>query len=439
MLEDFESLDALQQCMTQQGVTRLYCKLLSENDNSKQQIYLGGSFEVLKVLHFGNVRAENAGKVPNFKADVPLYWLNGNGESALAPGAQLILYPKYPEVRLSGFLKNCSLAPSKNLQPVPKEDRKTNNGPDGRILFFGVSVDKVFAYLAIKDSSIAREIESKKLHPALEEHNSPLKVIITAESTSSRILLLTRLKEIHEAGWHESIRLDKFGARKSYVASNGGGYTLEALFNIIPNGKSAPDFKGWEIKAHSTSKITLMTPEPNAGFYGEHGVEAFLRKYGYETEGDKIYFTGAHRANVICKASKHTLTTNGFDLRSGKISDVCGGIQLIDPSGNISAEWTFNGLIEHWGRKHTNTAYVPYIKSPDKPINYKYSNKILLGVGTEFEMFLKALINGAVIYDPAPKIEAASTTKSKTKARNQFRISVKDLTMLYKNLEEIIV
>ena len=48
------------------------------------------------------------------------------------------------------------------------------------------------------------------------------------------------------AGWHESSRLDSSGDIQSYQAKNGGGYTLEALFGIIPNGIAEPDYEGWE-------------------------------------------------------------------------------------------------------------------------------------------------------------------------------------------------
>ena len=49
------------------------------------------------------------------KADVRFFWLD---EEVLhpAPNAQLILYPKYPEVRMSGFLMGCSKAPSELMR-----------------------------------------------------------------------------------------------------------------------------------------------------------------------------------------------------------------------------------------------------------------------------------------------------------------------------------
>ena len=46
---------------------------------------------------------------------------------------------------------------------------------------------------------------------------------------------------------------------------------------IIPNGRSEPDYMGWEMKAYSSGRITLMTPEPDGGMYGEAGVKAFVR------------------------------------------------------------------------------------------------------------------------------------------------------------------
>jgi hypothetical protein len=429
-LKEFQTLDALLDCLTHLGAKHVYCKLLAENDNTKQQIYLGKSFDVLKLLKFGSVRTESAGKRPNFKADVPLSWVDGEGNTAPAPGAQLILYPDYPEVRLSGFLRGCPIAPNYLLQPVPKELRRFNNGRDGRVMFFAVTDERVYVYLAAADTQVANQIQALEL-PVLTPQSGTLQEIIRSSAPDPRDVLLARLRELSVSGWHMSQRLNKFGVVQPYQASNGGGYTLEALLDIIPNGRSAPDFMGWELKAYSTDRITLMTPEPNAGFYGENGVEAFLRKYGRRIDGDVIYFTGTHRAGVQSPTSGHTLAVCGFDSTSGKVTNVDGGIQLIAPDGGLSAEWTFGGLIEHWGRKHAAAAYIPYVKSAAKPPEYKYNSPILMGVGTEFALFLKSMIAGYVIYDPAPKLMNASTEKSTTKARSQFRMNVRDLHRLY--------
>lgn len=432
MPKTFQQLDSLITCFRDLGATRIFCKHLAENDNTKQQIYLGGSFEVLKLLVFGEIVAYDAVKVPNFKADVPLWWVDGDGQAAPAPGAKLILYPKYPEIRLSGFLRGCDLAPSESMQPVPMGERRFNNGPDGRILVFGVSADKVFVHLVLPETSIAGEIQPTERKDEL--HGGVFRDITIAEQKNSREKLLSRLREIHQAGWHESMRLDRFGNRIPYVARNGGGYTLEALLGVIPNGRSAPDFEGWEIKAYSGGRITLMTPEPDSGYYGEHGVEAFLRKYGTQRNEDTIYFTGIHKAGIR-SASGHMLTTEGFDQSSGKILNVSGGIRLLDENQNVSAEWTFGKLIKKWSEKHAAAAYIPYNREEGDAIRYRYNSPLLLGEGTEFELFLNALMSGEVVYDPAPKLTGAGTLKTQVKARSQFRIGVANLNKLYKKIE----
>ena len=266
--------------------------------------------------------------------------------------------------------------------------------------------------------------------------------IIFSTATNSRNILIAKLREIHTQhgdGWHSSTRLNNIGTPIPYAANNGGGYTLEALFNIIPNGVSAPDFMGWELKAYSGSRITLMTPEPDSGFYADNGVGAFLHRYGRQLDNNVTYFTGSHKANIISPTSGHTLTIHGFDSLTGKIIDVCGGIRLTDKAGVISAEWTFEGLIEQWGRKHTAAAYIHYEKSKTTPPNYRYGHKkpVLIGEGTDFQLFLSALISGNIIYDPASKIIIKSNAKSITKARNQFRMSVKELYRLYLKFETV--
>ena len=130
----------------------LYLKRLSPNDNSKNQVYMGGSFEVLNILPITEIIPESPGdwKRERFKAKISFSWADENGNLYPAPHAQLILYPKYPEVRFSGFLNACAKAPSGLMATrIP-----------GRLLFLGVTnVGKIIGYVAAPDSEIAREIE----------------------------------------------------------------------------------------------------------------------------------------------------------------------------------------------------------------------------------------------------------------------------------------
>lgn len=416
------------------GCRHVYFKLLSENDNSKQQIYLGGSFDVLTLLPFGDVRSDSSAKRPNFKAPLQLFWIDASGALERAESAQLILYPKYPEVRLSGFLAGCSIAPASDLRHVKASERAHNNGPDGRVLFFGVDeTSRLFAYLAKRSSQIANEVEE-----GVERGFASPKGVLweLQQRGASRQKLLQRLADIRDAGWHDGMRLNARGALIPYAAQNGGGYTLEALFGITPNGRSEPDFEGWELKAYSQDKITLMTPEPDGGYYALGGVEDFVRKYGVALEGDRMYFRGLHRFGVRCPTTRMTLSVIGFDIARGKMEGVEGGIELRDEAGELGAKWSFSRLIEHWGRKHAAAAFVPY-KSRDVPSRaYKYLSPVLLGEGADFNRYLAQIVRGSVFYDPGCKIEAASG-RPRTKARSQFRIAVAQLAPLYERFERV--
>ena len=53
---------------------------------------------------------------------------------------------------------------------------------------------------------------------------------------------------------------------------------------------------------------------------------------------------------------------------------------------------------------------------------------------TDFPKFLAAMCSGTVIYDPACKVVGAGSGQPKSKARNQFRIAVKRLEVLYDSI-----
>jgi hypothetical protein len=187
---------------------------------------------------------------------------------------------------------------------------------------------------------------------------------------------------------------------------------------------------GWEVKACGSDRVTLLTPEPDAGYYGQHGVEAFLRRYGRPASDDTLYFTGIHRVGDTCQRTGQRLVIEGFDKTKGKITDADGGLRLVSADGSVAASWSFQRLLQHWGRKHASAAYVPYSASADRAA-YRFDSPALLGEGTDFTRFLVAMAAGDIVYDPAPKLTGASTTKSRTKARSQFRIKAKALGRLY--------
>lgn len=429
------SFNNLQTRFRRAGAVKLIAKPLAENDNSKQQIYLGGNYEILNVLPLEDVVTDTSAKLANFKAKLNLFWLGKNNTLEPAPHSQLILYPNYPEVRLSGFLMGCKSAPSKHMQPIPKENRRPKNSWDGRVLWLGITNDrKVLAYLSLENSSLSLHFDNLRKNNVIERSGIFYQISL-GQIIDTKQSLLDELSRIKNLGWTPSVRMLTSGEIINYNAKNGGGYTLEALLGVKPNTKTAPDFLGWEIKAYSAGKVTLMTPEPNGGFYGENGCEAFLRKYGYLRKDDSMYFTGVHKVGERKKATGQLMILDGFDPISQKITDISKGITMLDCTGSPSAVWTYRGLISHWNKKHANAAYIPYKREDDPSINFKYNPPALLGIGTDFTKYLVAMHRGFINYDPAPKLINASSTNSSIKARSQFRISIRNLPSLYDKFE----
>ena len=255
-------------------------------------------------------------------------------------------------------------------------------------------------------------------------------------------MLIHELKRIHQQGWIESKRLNSDGTIKKYTAQNGGGYTLEAELGITPNGYAEPDFLGWEVKQFAVDKctlinskaLTLMTPEPDGGYYGENGIVAFVRKYGYknQTTPDRLDFTGRHMANKICDRSGLLLVINGYDMSARELNEAGGCIALVDSAGNVASSWSFTKLMALWKRKHAKAVYIPSLSRMKgfKSKYYSFCSNVRLFEGTTFERFLHGMAETCVYYDPGINIKNINT-KPKAKPRSQFRIRSGALNHLY--------
>jgi hypothetical protein len=432
------NLKSLKKVFVDNGCQRLYVKSLSPNDNSKNQVYLGGSFEILNIFPISEIITEEAGdwNRERFKAKIDFSWINDDGKTYPAPNAQLILYPKYPEVRFSGFLNRCANAPS---------DLMTKRLAD-RVLIISVSKQgSILGYVVGPDTPIAKEIKST--NPQGEA--GVFKVFDLMHFIDNRSKLLSELTRIHNLNWITSKRLDSDGKILPCDSSNCGGYTLEAELGITPNGYSEPDYLGWEIKQFGVANfnqlnsavITLMTPEPTDGIYKTKGTDVFLKNYGYPDKTgreDRINFGGIHKVGFRHDSTKLKLSLIGFDVESGKIRNSSGRIALVDTKGTEAASWSFSSLLLHWNRKHNQACYVPSITESKETRKYKYGNKIILGSGTDFQFFLKEMAAGNIFYDPGIKMENVST-KPKIKKRSQFRIKSKNLSNLYRESDIVVV
>lgn len=428
------NLKNLKSLFIDNGCQKVYVKRLSPNDNSKNQVYFGGSFEILNILPISEIKTEEAGdwNKERFKATINFSWIGEDANLYPAPNSQLILYPKYPEVRFSGFLAKCENPPSELM---------TQRLAD-RLLFFAVAKNgTVLGFVAAPNSEIAIEFSKAK---SVSEHGV-FKVIELPQAANNKSKLINELLRIHQLGWIKSKRLDGNGNLLPCEAPNCGGYTLEAELGITPNGYSEPDFLGWEVKQFgvtnllkiSSAVITLMTPEPTDGIYKTKGAEYFIKKYGYADKAgkeDRMNFGGVHKTGVRHQLTNLEMQLIGFDIESGKIRSTNGRIALVDKKDNEAASWSFSSMLLHWNRKHNQACYVPSLSETSEARQYKYGNKVILGTGTDFQLFLAQMATGNIYYDPGIKMESAST-KPKLKKRSQFRIKSQHLPNLYKDNE----
>ncbi len=431
----FSNLQQLIDGFQQNGAFRLYFKPLAPNDNSKNQIYFGPDFQALNIFPNGGVRKEQEKGKIKLKASLDFWWLDDDTYRIhKAPTAQLILYPQYPEVRFSGFLRGCKVSPNELMA----------SRDEGRVLFLGVTQDdKVIGFVAPYNHPIVQQVEIL----ADTETVGVFKRISLGKENQNT--LIQKFREIYLKGWINSKRLDTTGNEVACNAPNCGGYTLEAELGIIPNGSPMPDYLGYEVKQYGVtnlrtmsakSALTLMTPEPTKGYYRDYGVASFVRTYGYpdvHKRPDRLNFGGVFRCNKQASKTKLTLRLTGYDVSKKTFDANTGSIDLFDENGQCAAGWDFSALIEHWSKKHAKAVYVPSISQRNPNLQYCYGQSIFVGEGTDFLSLLGAIASQEVYYDPAIKLEKASTPKPKLKRRSQFRIKVASLDMLYHSWKEI--
>jgi len=318
-----------------------------------------------------------------------------------------------------------------------------------RILFLGTTKDRrVVGYLAAGNSPVAAEFRKNSFKPAfLVFREIPLPNVTGDDD--ARVRLLAELHRINQQGWIDSKQLDSDGIIKPCKSQNCGGFTLEAELQIPKNSDVEPDFLGWEVKQYavddfdkieSSKPITLMTPEPNGGFYHDHEIEDFIRKFGYaDKKGreDRMNFGGRHFSGRRCEATGLTMKLNGYNPDSGIITDARGEIALVSDAGEVAASWSFPKILEHWNRKHTKAVYVPSQRRIEPVRQYSFGNKVRMAQKTDSLRLLAAFATGSVYYDPGIKLEKASSDEPEAKKRSQFRVASRNISALYETVETV--
>lgn len=437
-------IDSIAKFLVEHGARDAYVKHLASNNNDKNQIYFKGDISELAMFPTSGGEAFQGSSTKNggengaiFHFQMELWWLRLNDFAmSRAPGAKLIFYPQYPEVRLSGFLRGSPTAPTELLS-YGKRGREL-----GRILVLAPLTDGRTVGFVLDPSSA--EAEAIRVNPGEQLGIFQRYGLDIAES--SRTLLLRELKKIHQSGWLDPVYLQVDGSYTPCRGPNCGGVTLESHMGIRANGSAEPDFRGWELKQHGVKSferprigaITLMTPEPTGGAYVTDGVESFIRRWGYPDQqgrDDRLNFGGTH----VFGQSFHARTglrmlLAGYDRDTGAFS-ADGAVVLVDRTDAIAAEWSFAKLLEHWKKKHSRACYVPSEKRMT-PISYRYGSNVKLAENGSFSKLLKAYADGVVYYDPGIKLEIVAG-RIRTKRRSQFRISSKNIGSLYGSIEAV--
>lgn len=434
------SLAALLAAYRKAGAVRVLAKRLAANDNSKNQVYLGGDFTVLNQLPLTRFhpKPSSAGRAI-IHADLPASWLLDDGTISPAPHSKVVLYPQYPEVRWSGFLRGAIGAPAHLIDEGARIA--------GRVLILGVRADRsVIVRVHAPESPVARELDARGTF----DDRGVLVELHADDPGDERDRLLAALKRVADRCWVEPVRLHADGRLTPCHGSNCGGVTLESLLGISPNSRAEPDLFGWEIKQFgvrdfrrfaAVSPVTVFTPEPTAGVYASAGVEVFIRRWGYpDTKGrpDRLNVGGKFTIGRRLPRTRLTLRLVGVGAGGNTIEDPEGGIQLTDDDGTIAAMWPFPAMLQHWNHKHARAAYVPSLRK-GPPTQYRYSQDIYLASGTDFGLFLKGISDGVIAYDPGIKLEGVAACHPKIKRRSQFRVAFPALRTLYRRFESVVL
>lgn len=438
--------EGLEQRFRDHGVRQVHVKFLSRNHNSKNQIAgLGNDLAALGHLFPGPVTTHEptSGKpkagAPIYRSSLPWFWFTKEDLSP-APETKLIYYPQYPEIRLSGFLDSSPDGPNELL--AFNRAPGSRGQEEGRCLVFGPSTDrKVFAMVVSRYSPAAAYLQQFNTG-----QGKLVQLSLREDEASSRDVLFQELRLIHAKNWIEAYRLRPDGSRHICNGPNCHGVTLESELGITANGRAAPDYLDWEVKAHRvthlnghlSSRITLLTPNPDSGEAKTAGTTWLTKTYGKpDALGQRYDLSGIHKSGITHKKTGLKFGIFGFDLESRKIVDD-GYLYLRDPQKETDlGRWSFSKLLTHWQTKHAKAVFVPCIATGSVPNQYSYGTRIHVGQGTSFPQFLAAVATGNVVLDPGLNTKLTDGNIWKAHTRFQFRSSLTNAPALYRSFEKV--
>lgn len=452
----FDSLSELTSVLLAAGADLALLKVLPKNANDKNQVYLASDFGVLYDLfdmtlaERGESHSETKGSV-GAGSKIPeatfnnFSWMKRDGSLVPAKRLKAIIYPQYPEARLSGFQT------VDNTMPQSLSVAYTKLFPDAKRLLVLARLPKGRCIgIICLDYGSAFEMELAAL-PGFERARACKRLTITQSNTNKLAKRLATVLGRSVRG----CRLDSFGRTLPFSGTQVCGYTLEHELGIVPNSSSDGDLYGIELKTHTSVKVTLFTPEPDGGLYFNDFV-GFMKKYGYVDSDGDLRLTGIHRAGVLCAKSGLTLRVREFrgagtaraafpydpsTPLTAKLDAV--DVALVDGNGDAAAIWSLERLMNCWGAKHNEVVYIAASKTANPNKNEfaaGYEHLVTFDTGvmwcrnTTAEQLLQAINDGIIFLDPAPKLHATDSAKNKRRA--QWRVN--DVAKAAKSLYSIV-
>lgn len=438
------------------GLDTALLKILPKNANDKNQIYIASDFGVLYDLFAMTLSergeststkdvASTGRRIPEAAFD-DFAWIKRDGSLTPAKRVKAIIYPQYPEARLSGLQTIENSIP----QSLSVEFAKTASDRK-RLLVLGRTPKGACRAMVCIDISDELVHEIAAL-PSFERSKVCKRLSVDLGGTRKLEQLLSSVVGKSLRG----CRLDASGHTLPFAGTQVCGYTLEHALDIIPNASKNGDLFGIELKTHTQLKVTLFTPEPDLGLYAKD-FSGFMIKYGYLDNDGNYRVTGIHKANVRSARSGLTLRLREYRLKdnhwisapydpSTSLTSKMDSVEVIleDDDGVVAAGWSLERLMNCWGAKHNETVYVPASKeSNPNPIEvadgYEYlitfSPRVMWCHHTSTEQMLKAIHDGVIFLDPAPKLNTSDPSKSKRRAQWRVNDIKKAAPVLYSRVE----
>ena len=318
-----------------------------------------------------------------------------SGENLIhAPNSKLIFYSKYPEARISGFLRNAPGAPKSLMNARLKN----------RIFILGIFDDHVVCFVKVCTDGELIYLRDLKLKSGLN-----IGSFYELNIGNQNQKIIERLNEIVQKEWIPGSKLDKMGLPEPYNARNAIGYTLEAELKIKPNPISSPDFDIWEVKGSTISTevlkriyvkpYSMFDSAPDLGIIRSiKDSKKFAKTYGRE-KNNRYDFTGPY---------KYHEEKFGRTLRLLDEKDIYTHLnELLLFEGKIKIlGWSFEKIINHLSSKHSHTVFAfAQMQKISGIRHYKYNPVIILAEYAGILGFIDSLLKKHVYYDPDCKYE----------------------------------